>query len=545
MELAEELKSFFTGDILHDAETIKKYSRDASLFEITPELVVFPKDVADLKNLVRFAAEKKKEGRKISLTARSAGTDMSGGSIGESIIVVFTKYFTHTGEVEEGTLRSEPGVYYRDFEKITLEKGYLFPSYPASKELCAIGGIVNNNAGGERSLVYGKTEDYIASMNVVLADGNEYTLRGLSREELDEKLSEPGFEGEVYRKMYKLLEENYDVVKAAKPKVSKNSAGFNVWDVWDKKEFNLAKLFVGSQGTLGLTTEATFRLVKTKPYSGMLVVFMKDLRPLVDLVKTILPFAPTSFESFDDHTLRLAMRFLPDFIKLLGSKNIISLGLQFLPEFWLVLTEGMPKLVLLVEFEGDTQAQVDEKITALRKQLKNFRVKVRVAGTKEEAKKYWAIRRESFNLLRHRVLNKQTAPFIDDVIVAPEKMPEFLTELYKILDRYKLLYTIAGHVGNGNFHIIPLMSLAKDEDRQKIPLVADEVYDLTLKYGGSITAEHNDGLIRGPYLKKMYGAKVYGIFKEIKSIFDPEDIFNPGKKMEADLQYALAHIKRS
>jgi FAD/FMN-containing dehydrogenase len=276
----------------------------------------------------------------------------------------------------------------------------------------------------------------------------------------------------------------------------------------------------------------------------MLVVFLKDLNILGDLVKAVLPYKPMSFESFDDATLKLALKFFPGFLKQMSAKNLFSLGWSFLPELWLILTYGMPKLVCLVEFEEDSQEEVGRKVKELRGKLKAFPVKTRLALKEWEERKYWVIRRESFNLLRHKVAGKQTAPFIDDVIVKPEFLPEFLPKLHAITDKYKLLITIAGHVGNGNFHIIPLMVLANEEDRRKIPAVAEEVYDLVLQYKGSITAEHNDGLIRSPYLPKMFGSEVYKIFEQIKKIFDPQNIFNPGKKVGASLDYAFAHMKK-
>ena len=272
---------------------------------------------------------------------------------------------------------------------------------------------------------------------------------------------------------------------------------------------------------------------------------MKDLKSLADVINTVLPFKPESFESYDDHTLKLAMRFLPDLIKVLKPKNIFSLAFQFLPELKMLLSGGLPKLVLLVEFAGDNKEEVHKQLIAVEDKLKTFHLKTHVTKTPEEAEKYWVIRRESFNLLRRHVRGKQTAPFIDDLIVRPEKLPEFLPALNKILDSYDdFTYTIAGHVGDGNFHIIPLMNLADENQRAMIPKIADEVYDLVLKFGGSITAEHNDGLIRSPYLEKMFGKEIYGLFEEVKRIFDPDNIFNPGKKVNSSLDYAFKHLKK-
>lgn len=533
-----ELKNLIKGEIADDEATLVKYSHDASLFEIKPRAVIFPKDSEDVKNIVKFAAEKK-----LSVTARAAGTDMTGGPLNDSLVLDFTKYFNRIKEIGSDYAIAESGVYYRDFEKEAEKRGLFLPSYPASKEICAIGGMIANNSGGEKSLIYGKTENYIDELKVVLTDGNEYTIKKLSKIELEKKIKQQDFEGELYRKMHDLLEKNFNIAKNAKPDVSKNSSGYNIWDVWDKNYFNLIKLFVGSQGTLGIITEAKLRLEKIKPHSGMLVIFMKDLSILANLINEVLPFKPTSFESFDDNTLKLALRFFTGFLKRLGAANLLSLGFKFLPDFYTILTFGMPKLVLLVEFEENTAEEVNRKIKELRNHLVKFPIRTRVAASKAEADKYWVIRRESFNLLRHKIKNKQTAPFIDDFIVKPEFLPEFLPRLYKLLDKYGFFYTIAGHVGNGNFHIIPLMTLSDAEERNKIPDASKNVYDLVLEYKGSISAEHNDGLVRSPYLEQMFGRDVCRIFENIKNIFDPQNIFNPRKKIGATIQYALEHIK--
>ncbi len=543
--MIDELKKVVRGEILEDEKTRTQYSRDASLLEVRPQAVIFPKDVEDLKNLVGYVSKEKKNQPKLSLTPRSAGTDMTGGPLSESLVLDFTKHFNHIKEVGDGYAIAEPGVFYRDFEKETLKQGWLLPSYPASRETCALGGMVNNNSGGEKSLIYGKTQNYVEELKMILRDGNEYTIKKISKAELNQKRRQEDFEGEIYRRVHDVLEKNQDLIKNFRPKVSKNSSGYNIWDVWDGENLDMTKLLVGAQGTLGIMTEAKLRLVRPKPNSGMLVIFLKDLLKLDQVVNVVMPLRPSSFEAFDDHTLKLALKFFRGFLKLLGAGNAINLAWQFLPEFLMLLTTGLPKLVLLAEFEGDSSDEVTKKVIGLKKTLDEMKIKSRLAITAKEAKKYWAIRRESFNLLRQKIKGKQTAPFVDDLIVRPDQLDEFLPKLYEILDRYNLLYTIAGHVGDGNLHIIPLMVLSNEKERAKIAPVMDEVYRLTLSFGGSITAEHNDGLIRSSYLPMMYGEDIYKIFEEIKDIFDPDRIFNPGKKVGASLEYALAHLKKS
>lgn len=294
----------FKGDIDSADATRQLYSHDASLFEVIPELVVSPKDENDLQFLIRTVNENKKTIPDLSLTARSAGTCMSGGSINDSVIVDFRKYFTKIEEVTDSSARVQPGVLYRDFEKETLaHNNALLPSFPASRELASVGGMVANNSGGEKSLEFGKTENFVTGLKVILADGSTCVLRALSKPELDAKKAQQDFEGEIYRKMFDLLDTNYDAIKVAKPKVTKNSTGYNLWDVWDRQSgiFDLTKLFVGSQGTLGLVGYIQFRLIHNKPHSGVLVVFMKkkNMEKLGELINTVMAKKPASFEALD------------------------------------------------------------------------------------------------------------------------------------------------------------------------------------------------------------------------------------------------------
>ncbi|MBI5045767.1 MAG: FAD-binding oxidoreductase [Candidatus Niyogibacteria bacterium] len=539
-DLKEELKQVIRGEAEDDALALKHYSRDASLFEVKPRLVVFPKDAEDVCALIKFINSHSEE--KLSLTCRAGGSGMDGGALSESVVLDFTRHMNRIKEMNDDFAVVEPGVFYRDFEKETLKRGLMLPSYPASKELCAIGGMVGNNAGGEKSLIYGKTEKYVVELKAVLADGKEYVFKPLLKNELDVKTRQEDYEGEVYRRIFKLINDNYEKLQAARPRVSKNSAGYYLWNVWDKSIFDLTQLFVGSQGTLGIITEIKLRLVKPKEHSALLVVFLKDLKHLTEMVGRVLKHNPESLESFDDHTLAIALRYFWGFVKLMGL-NIVSLGLQFWPEFKMLIFGCLPKLIILVEFTGDSAEEVVSRAEAAERDLRDLGIKMSIAKQPREIAKYFTIRHESFNLLRHHIKGKRTVPFIDDFIVRPEHLPEFFPKLEAILKEYPdLIYTIAGHVGDGNFHIIPLMDLRIAENRKIIPELSKKVYKLVLEYGGSITAEHNDGLIRTPFLEDMYGKEVCGIFAETKRIFDPNNIFNPRKKVNGDLDFAMRHL---
>jgi FAD/FMN-containing dehydrogenase len=543
--IKSELPKSFRGDIAYDDATLTRYSHDASLLEVRPLVVVYPKDAEDVKSVVRFVLKNKSAYPTLSVTPRAAGTCMAGGSLNESIILDVSKYMQGVLNVSESEAKVLPGTFYRDFEVETLKKGAILPCYTASKNLCALGGMIANNCAGEKTLKYGKMENYVKELKVVLRDGNEYTVKPLTGAELDQKMSQRNVEGELYRGLYDIITKNSDLIKSAKPKVSKNSAGYYLWNVWDGTTFDLTRLIVGSEGTLGIVTEATLKLVPITKFSKLFVVLMPNISKLGEVVNEILAFKPESIESYDDSTMKFALKFLPEMFKVMKSGSFFKMMWQFIPEAIMSITGGIPKLILLVEFTGNDEKEINSQMEALQAKIKHFKFKTRIARTEADSEKYWTIRRESFNLLRKHVRGRRTAPFIDDVVVLPEFMPEFLPKMRAILDEYKLLYTIAGHAGNGNFHIIPLMDMKDDKNVDAIFEVSDKVYDLVLSYKGSITGEHNDGLIRTPYIEKMYGSKVYDLFKKTKELFDPTNMFNPNKKVGGSIEYTRNHIARS
>ncbi len=548
-DLKKALESVMKGEVSDDAALLKGVSRDTSIFTRMPELVVYPKDAEDVSAVVKEIHRAREAGTTVSLAARSAGTDMTGGPLTTGVVISFTKHMNHMGEVivndrttpreardePDGFATAEPGVYYRDFEKETLKKNVILPSYPASREIAAMGGIIANNSGGERTLKYGQTERYIEEMDVVLSDGSRTTFKALTPLELEEKKKLKTLEGDIYTKMDTLITENAALIEERRPKVSKNSAGYGLWRVRDPKTgtFNLAKLICGSQGTLALWTKAKLALVKPKEHRAMLVVFLYDLNILPEIVKRVLPENPESFESYDDHTFKLAVKFLPGMLSQMGFAKAIRLGIDFIPEAAMVATGGVPKMILMAEFAEDTIEEADEKAAAAKASLANLHVQVKIEKNEKESEKYWIIRRESFALLRKNVHGLYAAPFIDDFVVPPSSYPEFLPKLNALLDEYKsnFIYTIAGHIGNGNFHIIPLMDLSKEENRHVVLELAPKVYELVISEGGTTTGEHNDGIIRTPYLPMLFGSEMVTLFAETKEIFDPKNILNPGKKV--------------
>ncbi len=544
MKYIAELKNLLTGEVSDAPNVLELNSEDTSIFHVRPECVVYPKDTHDLQKLVQFVATHPE----VTLTARAAGTDMSGGPLTSSVVVSMTEHFNKIHTVREDYAVVEPGVYYRDFERKTLAKGVLLPCYTASKELNTVGGMVANNSAGEKSLTYGKTEKWVRALKVVLSDGNEYEFRKLSRTEFEHKKAQNDFEGALYRKIEKLILDNRATIDAERPTVSKNSAGYSIWNVWDEEAdtFDLTQLIIGSQGTLGLISEITFDLMKPKQHARMLVMFLRKrhMQKLGDMVNTVLAEKPESFESYDDKTFGIMLRIFPKLLKKLGG-NPFKLVWDFLPEAKMILTGGIPKLVLMAEFVGDSEEEViAQAAKAQEKVLAKYTVATHVTKTQKEGEKFWAIRRESFKLLRENVHGKHTAPFIDDISVCPEKLPEFLPKLYAIMADYKLIFTIAGHIGDGNFHIIPLMDYHRPDFKKIIHELSERVYALVGEYEGSITGEHNDGLIRTPYLDRMFSSEMLAVFEDVKDAFDPRGIFNPHKKVHGDMNLLLQSIKK-
>ena len=545
-QLETDLRQIISGDIDTSQATKDSFSHDASMFEMVPELIVAPKDSTDIQKLVSYVSGQKSKNPNLSLTVRSGGTCMSGGAINDSIILDFGKYFTEIEAVDASTGQAQPGVFYRDFEVATLKHGSLMPSFPASRDLCTIGGMVANNAGGERSLQYGKTENFIKSLKIVLADGKEYEVKALNRTQLKKKLAQKDFEGKLYKRVFDLVDKNYDQIKAAKPAVSKDSTGYHLWNVWDRETgiFDMTKLIVGSQGTLGIITDITFKLVPAPKNSGTLVIFLRSIDDLGELINKVLTHNPATFEGFDNYTLMLSFKLFIYFYKTIGWLGMIKLAIQLIPDAF-KLMRGIPKMVLLVEFQAETAEEVATKVHAMRLDLQEYKHEALFEEDETEAKsrKFWIMRRESFNLLRKKVKDKHTAPFMDDLVVPPSVTPKFLPEIRAVITKYKLLATIAGHMGDGNFHIIPLMNIEKASEKAKLEPAMKEINDIVLKYGGSLSGEHNDGMIRGPWLEKMYGKPMFAHFKAVKEIFDPKNIFNPHKKTDSDWDFSMAHLR--
>lgn len=546
-DLTEQLRAVFSGEISTDIRVRRHFSRDASIYEQLPHLVLAPKNSKDIQNLVSFVTKHKTLYPSLAITPRAAGTDMSGAAIGHSLIVDMLPHFNRVHDLTGNLLHTAPGVHMHTIDPLLARKNLQLASVPASRALCTIGGMIGNNSGGEQSLRYGNTEHWVRELKVVFADGKEYTVKPLNRRELKQKIKQGDFEGKLYRKTYELIEANYDELRNARPKVNKNSMGYNLWSVWDKETgiFDLTHLITGSQGTLGIATDIKIEAVPKAKHTGLLVAYLTNLRQLDKMIPLVMSHHPATFEGFDDITFNLGIKHFTTFRKQLGLKEWTKQQAH-LSTTVTKLKGHVPNVVLMIEFEGESRQEVLRKITNLKHDIaaQKIRIATQTEADGEGDKPFWQIRRASLALLRNQVKGKYASAFMDDLTVPPRAVPAFLPQVRKIIRKYRLPATIAGHFGDGNFHIIPLMDIGSPKEQAKLEPAMRELIPLVLRYGGTMAGEHNDGMVRGPWLPAVFGEHTYQLFRQTKEIFDPNYIFNPHKKTDANWDYSMQHIRQ-
>jgi FAD/FMN-containing dehydrogenase len=524
------LRENYRGMLKTDNESRLEASTDASIFQVMPDVVAVPEDAEDLKTLVRNAKALRDSGQSVSLSARAAGTCMSGGPLNQSIIVDIKRGFNWVGEfnVSEKSVWVGSGTYYRDLDKAAAKHNLLFAPYTSSKDLCVIGGMIGNNASGEKSIRYGATVDNVIAIKMVCSDGNEYEFGSLSPQQLREKLNLPGFEGDLYRQLNELTDQNWDMISNARPKVRKNSAGYGLWRLWnkDRTDFNIAKLIVGSQGTLGFVTSAKLRLIDKLNHRRMIIIPISELSKLAPAVQTVLANHPEGVETYDFHTYELAKKYMPEEAKIAK------------------IADGK-HMVLMAQFVEQTKDQTDHYADVCKQALERKGYLVHVVNDIHEVEAHWAIRRASFKMLmEHPEPNTSAVPFLEDTIVSIEHYGEFLSAMEAILSDYNMIYTYAGHIGDGSLRLIPLVNMEAEDAADKVFELMRRVADLVFAFGGSMSVDHNDGLIRSPFIARMYGDEVMQLFKQTKAIFDPMNMFNPGKKVGSSITYSKEHMKR-
>ena len=560
-QLAETLRALgIECDMSRDVRM--HYATDESVFAVMPELIVFPKDTAQVQTLVRTVRELNQQGSEFSLTPRAAGTGLSGGSLNDSVIVDVMKYLTHIGEhsvLADGTaqISTQPGALFRDFDAHTKKLGFFLPPYPSSRDICTVGGMVANNAAGPDSLKYGHTARYVAELEVVLYDGWAHTLKPLRFDELCDALREDTALGAVYRSVWPLIEDNFSTMQAGRPASSKNSSGYAIWDVLQADSiesfkagegtFSLIPLFAGSQGTLGIITNIVFSVIPETEVSDVLVVPIQRIETLGEIVQSLLQHNPRNGEIFDDRTYRLARSNLFFFRKQFYARSMLQY-MRFLFHFWMnelfAFKQHTPAFVLLVTFDGATKAEAAKELEAAYTRLHAGGRRVWRVRNTGRAEMFWKIRFASYSLAKLGKENRRPAAFLEDMVIPPQHLPEFLTELTKLLQTHEAEYAMHGHGGDGHFHFYPLLDFTDPDTPGKIKRMADECFALARVYKGNICGEHNDGIIRTPYLSQLFSQEILDTFVSIEHAFDPNDIFNPGKKVHPKFDI-ISYIRKT
>lgn len=499
------------------------FSTDGSILTVMPALIVYPRSENDVRKTARFTWQLAERGRVIPMTARGAGTDQSGAAIGSGIILAMQAHMHRILELDDksGVVIVEPGTNYGKLQQTLQTHDRYLPPFPASIEYSTIGGAVANNAAGEKSVKYGSTRDFVRALRVVLANGEVIETGRLAKKELSKKLGLSTFEGEIYRAIDAMCDENAEAIEKLKLGVTKNSAGYELADIKRRDgSLDLTPLFVGAQGTLGIITEIVLDTEAYNPVTTLLMAHFDDIEKAQGAVLELrgMPEMPSAIEMVDEQLLNVVDKLNPNLLKD-------------------VLPKPFPKVVMLVELDSAGERAQKKLAKKAKKILENYATSVTVEldGAKQE--QLWKIRHSSATVVAHGEGGLKALPIIEDGIVPPERFREYLESVYQLFARNHLQAAVWGHAGDANLHMQPFLDLSQVGDRQKVFRILDEYYNLVISLGGSTSAEHGDGRLRAPYLQKLYGPEGYALFQKVKQIFDPYGTLNPGVKVNVTLDH--------
>ncbi|HUD05438.1 MAG TPA: FAD-binding oxidoreductase [Candidatus Saccharimonadales bacterium] len=512
---AHYLQEHLMGEVMISPDVREFFATDASIFTVTPSTIVYPKNENDVRKVARFTWQLAERGRVVPITARGNGTDQSGAALGSEILMVFPAYMNKVIDFDgkSGQVVVEPGINYGTLQQVLMSHGRFLPPYPASMDYSTVGGAVANNAGGEKSVKYGDTKNFVKRLRVVLANGEVITTGRLNKRELNKKLGLSSFEGEIYRAVDTLIEENNKIIKESVIPVTRNASGYCLPDVRTKDGFDLTPLFVGSQGTLGIITEIQLETEAYTKDTTLLVGMFDDLDKVQTAVNDLraLSDTPSLIEMIDGNLLNLVDEINPNQLKD-------------------VILKPYPKVVLFVEFDDGNDRTHKKMVKKAIKILERNTIDYQVADDDAEKNKLWKLRQATSLIISHTDGKLRATPLIEDGIVPPDKLTEFLKSLYKLLEKNKVRTAVWGHAGEANLQTQPYLDLGHVGDRQKLFRILEEYHDLIIELNGSITAGHGDGRIRTPYISRLYGNEIFSLFEKIKKIFDPYNLLNPGIK---------------
>jgi len=532
----------FRGNILCDAHTLHKFSTDESIFSIKPQMVLQPRTVADVQIAVRVVAEQVKYFPSLSLTPRAAGTGLGGGSLTDSIVIDVCEYLHDIEQVEvkkgSVTITCEAGAMWRDVERRLRRHDAYLPPYPSSKDLCSIGGSVANNAAGSDSLRYGHASDWVESMEVVLKDGNIYEIKPLSYKEFVKISKEKHEYARILREVWNLIQKHEKTINANHPETRKNTAGYDLWHTlntsvsrFKKGEgtFNLGRLIAGGQGTVGIITKVTMRALPIQHHTTLIAIPVFDLEDAAAVITKALEFNPINIELFDGLSYELALQ-NPDFFKqFLSGLKYYRVMLAMYGTFHVRYKSRMPEFTFLITLDEETITK--HPLPQVLAAISTDRTRARAITNPYEIEALWQVRRASYSLSKLQNPNRHPAAFLEDMVVPPEHLSKFFLEIKQLFREFRVTAAVHGHGGDGHFHFYPLLDFTKSNTALLIEKMSDRFFKTAVKYHGNICGEHNDGIIRTPHLGKIFSQKMIRVFEELEHIFDPDDIFNPGKKV--------------
>ena len=528
-KVAHYLQEHVMGEVMTSLDARRYFATDASIFAVAPAVIMYPRNENDVRKTARFAWQMAERGRIIPITARGSGTDQSGAAIGSGVIMVFPAHMNRILELDAktGVVIVEPGVNYGKLQQTLETHGRFFPPYPANLEYSTLGGAVANNTSGAKSLKYGDTRAYVKTLRVVLANGEMIETHKLSKRDLNRKLGLATFEGEIYRAVDTLIEENQKLIAKAGLNVTKNTAGYDLLDVKTKEGFDLTPLIVGSQGTLGLITEISIETEQHNPHTSLLAGFFDDVGKTQEAIMELraLSSMPCAIEMVDGNLLNVVQQVNPNQLK----------GL---------LPNPIPKAVLIVEFDdfGDhLQKRLSKRAL---KVLSKYAYAHEEATSEQDKDKLWKIRHAAATILAQSDNGLKAIPLIDDGVVPVAAYGEFYSKVEQLLQHYHVQVAIWGHAGDANLHARPLLDLSQVGDRQKAIRLMEEYYSIVIGLGGSTSGEHGDGRLRGPFLKHLYGPDMYEVMRKVKEIFDPYNILNPGVKINVTTEDIKPFIRQ-
>lgn len=512
-DIIQALRKHLQGEVRFDLTSRILYSTDASIYELMPLGVVIPKSAEDIQATIEIAHQ-----HGVAIVPRGAGTSIVGNAIGEGIVLDCSKYLNHILEVnrEENWVRIQPGVVLDQLNQHLKTFGLLFGPDVATSSRASLGGLIGNNSSGAHSIVYGKTLDHVLELKVLLSNGETAKFTSQTHAEWQNKLNKPGFVNSLYSRVDAIVLENQDEIERRFPKILRRVAGYNLDEFVQKTHHNLAKLLVGSEGTLAVVTEAKLNLVPLPKHSVLAVVHFHDLFSALDAVSPIIDFQPSAIELLDDNIIDLTR-----------STMECSRRLTFV--------DGFPAALLLVEFQGDSKTALIEKLNRLADFLSKNKLGYQCFKAVENAQQadVWYVRKAGLGLLMGTRADRKPIGFIEDSAVAPEKLPQYIKRFDEIVRSFGTEAAYYAHASVGCLHIRPKLNLKDAHDVEIMAKMAAAISSLALEFGGTISGEHGDGLAHSCWNEKMFGSRLYQAFREIKKAFDPKNILNPGKIVDA------------